>query len=88
MKISVTAEYFVASSTTETEGVCTTDRNDIESTEAKDAKVILTIPEQVDGKFLEDSVLFNLVKSLKQHTFTEYARTVFVPKVTKELLTI
>ena len=84
----VTTESFLAINTTDTQSVCTADSNDIRSAEPEGAKVILTIPENVDERFLECSVLVNLLKPTRQSTFAEYARTVFVLKVTKELQTV
>ena len=66
--MSVTTESFVATNTTETQSVCTADSNDIRCAESENPKVILTIPENVDGKVLEGSVLANIMKSLsKEH---------------------
>ena len=88
MKMSATTESFVATHTYETQHICTTDTNDIESAEPKDKNVVLTVPENVDSKVLEGCMLINFLKPTKQNIFTEYVRTAFVPKVTKELQTI
>ena len=78
----------MAANTSETQSMCTPDCNDNGSAEPKGAQIVLTVPEKVDGKVLEGSVLVNLLKPTKESTFAEYARTVFVPKVTKELQTV
>ena len=66
----------------------TYNRHDTTSVEPAGTQVKMTIPEKVDGKVLEDSVLVNLLKPAKKMTFTEYGRAVFLPKVVKELQTV
>ena len=88
LKMSTTTESSVAANTSETQSMCTPDCNDSGSAEPEGAQIILTVPEKVDGKVLEGSILVNLLKPTKESTFAEYARTVFVPKVTKELQTV
>ena len=80
-------ESSVAANTSETQSMCTPDSNDSGSAEPEGAQIILTVPEKVDRKVLEGSMFANLLKPTKESTFAEYARTVFVPKVTKELQT-
>ena len=88
LKMFATTESFVAANTSETQSICTTDSNDIGPAKPEGTKVNITEPENADGKVLEVSVLVNLPKPTKQSTFAEYARTVFVTKVTNELQTV
>ena len=48
----------------------------------------ITAPNRLDGKILEGSVLVNMLKPPKGSTFGEYARTLFLPKVAKELQSV
>ena len=88
LKTSTTTESSAAASTSETQSMCTPDSNDSGSAEPEGAQIILIVPKKVDGKVLEGSVLVNLLKPTKESTFAEYTKTVFVPKVTKELQTV
>ena len=88
LKMSTTTESSLAADTSETQSMYTPDSNDSGSAEPEGAQIILIVPKKVDGKVLEGSVLVNLLKPTKESTFAEYARTVFVPKVTKELKTV
>ena len=84
-KMPATIKSFMATSNIESQSISTTDKNDNGQAKTEVAKVILTVPENVDGKVLEGSVLVYLLKTTKQNIIAEYARTVFVPKVTKEM---
>ena len=48
----------------------------------------ITAPNRLNGKILEGSVLVNMLKPPKGSTFGEYARTLFLPKVAKELQSV
>ena len=84
-KMPATIKSFMATNNIESQSICTTDKNDNGQAKTEVAKVILTVPENVDGKVLEGSVLVYLLKPTKQNIIAEYARTVFVPKETKEM---
>ena len=88
MKILTTTESIIATNTMiETQNICTADTNATEARESEHVGAIKTVPKKVERKVHECSVLVNLSKQIKQSTFAEYARTVFVPKVTKVLQT-
>ena len=86
--MTVSTESVVTVTSSGTQNISTTDRNDTTSVEPAGTQVKMTIPEEVDGKFLEGSVLVNLLKPAKKMTFTEYGRVVFLPKVVEELQTV
>ena len=88
LRMTVSTESVVTTTSSGTQNISTTDRNDTTSVEPAGTQVKMTIPEKVDGKVSEGSVLVNLMKPAKKMTFTEYDRTVFLPKVVKELQTV
>ena len=75
--MTVSTESVVTATPSGTQNISTTDRNDTTSVEPAGTQVKMTIPEKVDGKVLEGSVLVNLLKPAKKMTFTEYDRAVF-----------
>ena len=88
LKKASTTDSFLATNTSEAQSICNADSSDTGTAEPDNDQVIMIVPEKVDGKVLEGSVLVNFLKPAKQSTFAEYARTVFVPKVIKELETV
>ena len=88
LRMTVSTESVVTATFSGTQNISTTDRNDTTSVEPAGTQVKMTIPEKVDGKVLEGSVLGNLLKPAKKMTFAEYGRAVFLPKVVKELQTV
>ena len=80
LRMTVSTESVVISTSSGTQNISTTDRNDTTSVEAAGTQVKMTIPEKVDEKVLEGSVLVNLLKPAKKMTFTEYGRAVFLAK--------
>ena len=86
--MTVSTESVVTPTSSGTQNISTTDRNNTTSVEPAGTQVKMTIPEKVDGKVLEGSVLVNLLKPAKKMTFTEHGRAAFLPKVVQELQTV
>ena len=75
--MTVSTESVVTATSSGTQNISTTDPNDTTSVEPAGTQVKMTIPEKVDGKVLESSVLVNLLKPAKKMIFTDYDRAVF-----------
>ena len=66
LKMATTMESSVAANTSEIQSMCMPDSNDSGSAEPEGAQIILSVPEKVDGKVLECSVLVNRLQSMPE----------------------